>query len=161
MKKRLLVDLSSLKRIYSGLGQIALGYGHYFRGNYDPRTSPYELTLLVPRPYFGAFGDGVKYVSSSGFLSTWVCSLFTYYDGWHSIHQLSRFKPYSKRTKFILTIHDLNYLYEKKKCSKKRNHRQIQRKVKRADVIACISEFTKTEVENKLQLHDKKTKVVY
>ncbi len=161
MKKKLLVDLSSLKRIYSGLGQIALTYGYYFRDHYNPLTSPYELTLLVPKDYVGAFGDEVKYLSSSGFFSSRTRLLFGRYDCWHSIHQLSRFKPFNKRTKVILTIHDLNYLYEKEKRSRKRYHRRIQRKVNRATTIVCISNFTKREVESQLQLHQKEVKVVY
>ena len=39
MKKRLLVDLSSLKNIYSGLGQIALSYGNYFKENYKSKLN--------------------------------------------------------------------------------------------------------------------------
>ncbi len=161
MKKKLLVDLSSLKRIYSGLGQIALTYGYYFRDHYDSRTSSYELTLLVPRAYVGAFGDEVKYLSSSGPISSRARLLFARYDGWHSIHQLSHFKPFHKRIKVILTIHDLNYLYEKEKRSRERYHRRIQRKINRATAIVCISNFTKREVESRLQLGQKEVKVVY
>lgn len=160
-KKRLLVDLSSLKRIYSGLGQIALGYGNYFKENYNSHTSPYELTLLVPKNFMGAFGNEVKYVSSSGFFHARIFHLSPTFDVWHSIHQLSHFKPRSEHTKLILTIHDLNYLYEKKEGSKRRNHERIQHKIERADVIVCISNFTKTEVVNKLQLHGKETEVIH
>lgn len=160
-KKRLLVDLSSLKRLYSGLGQIAMGYGQYFQENYKAQSSPYELTLLLPRSYFGAFGNEVNYVSSSALVRRHLYDLFSAYDVWHSIHQLSYYKPRSSRTKVILTIHDLNYLYEKNQSSVKRYHNRIQHKIERADVIACISEFTRKEVESKLQMMNKTVRVIY
>ena len=157
----MLVDLSSLKRLYSGLGQIAMGYGQYFQENYKAQSSPYELTLLLPRSYFGAFGNEVNYVSSSALVRRHLYDLFSAYDVWHSIHQLSYYKPRSSRTKVILTIHDLNYLYEKNQSSVKRYHNRIQHKIERADVIACISEFTRKEVESKLQMMNKTVRVIY
>ena len=161
MKKRLLVDLSSLKNIYSGLGQIALSYGNYFKENYKSDTFPYDLTLLVPRKYFGKFGNEVQYISSSNLLRKNKLLPFPKYDSWHSIHQLSRFRPISKNTKCILTIHDLNFMYEKTANSRLRRFRKIQNKVDRANEIVCISHFTKKEVENNLSLKGKECKIIY
>ncbi|RNC64272.1 glycosyltransferase family 1 protein [Proteiniphilum sp. X52] len=161
MKKRLLVDLSSLKNLYSGLGQIALSYGYYFKDNYHAHTSLYELTLLVPKRYIGAFGNKMKYISSTNWFRKYCPYTFPKFDIWHSIHQLSRFGPFHSSTKLILTIHDLNYLYERTGNSKIRRHRRLQKKIDRADEIVCISEFTKREVERELQLHDKECKVIY
>lgn len=161
MKKRLLVDLSSLKNIYSGLGQIALSYGTYFKEHYRKDNAPYELTLLLPKRYFGHFGDEVKYLSSTNIFRKHLRFFFPKFDIWHSIHQLSRFMPNSKDTKYILTVHDLNFLYEKTAGARERRFKRIQKKVDRADEIVCISHFTKNEVKRNLQLVEKKCKVIY
>ena len=161
MRKRLLVDLSSLRNIYTGLGQIALSYGNYFKNNYHFHSSFYDLTLLVPKRYIGAFGSEMKYISSTNWIRKYCRSMFSEFDIWHSIHQLSRFRPFHSSTKLILTIHDLNYLYERSGNSKIRRHRRLQKKIDRADEIVCISEFTKREVEQELQLHGKECKVIY
>lgn len=161
MKKRLLVDLSSLKNLYSGLGQIALSYGNYFKKNYHSYSSFYDLTLLVPKRYIGAFGDEMKYISSTNWVRKHCRYMFPKFDIWHSIHQLSRFKPIHPNTKLILTIHDLNYLYEKAGNSRIRRHGRLQKKIDRADEIVCISEFTKREVEQELLLSGKECKVIY
>lgn len=161
MKKRILVDLSSLKNIYSGLGQIALSYGIYFKDNYKKETFPYELTLLVPSKYIGLFGDEVSYISSSDFFRKHFSLFFPKFDIWHSIHQLSRFRPMWKETKLILTVHDLNFLYEKTAGARDRRYRKMQNKINRANEIVCISEFTKKEVEEKLSLNNKKCRVIY
>ena len=161
MKKRLLVDLSSLKNIYSGLGQIALSYGNYFKESYKSEIFPYDITLLLPRKYFGEFGNEVNYLSSSNFLRKNKLFPFPKYDIWHSIHQLSRYRPIYKDTKYILTIHDLNFLYEKTANSRQKRFIKIQNKVDRANEIVCISHFTKKEVEKNLSLKGKECKVIY
>jgi glycosyltransferase involved in cell wall biosynthesis len=161
MKKRLLVDLSSLKNIYSGLGQIALSYGNYFKESYKSEIFPYDITLLLPRKYFGEFGNEVNYLSSSNFLRKIKLFPFPKYDIWHSIHQLSRYRPIYKDTKYVLTIHDLNFLYEKTANSRQKRFIKIQNKVDRANEIVCISHFTKKEVEKNLSLKGKECKVIY
>jgi len=160
-KKKILVDLSFVNNIYSGFGQISLAYGNYFRKNYKRTEAAYSLTLLMPRKMFGMFGNEVRYISSSSWLMKHCRYLFPVFDVWHSTRQLSRFRPAYPRTKFILTIHDLNYLYETAGEEYKRKHRRLQRRVKRADEIVCISEFTKQDTEKNLILNGEKCKVIY
>lgn len=160
-QKKVLVDLSELKNIYCGLGQVALSYANYFKKNYKKSDSDYLLTLLMPRKMFGMFGDEVQYIDSSNWLRKHCRFLFPVFDVWHAVHQLSRFKPAFSRTKLILTIHDLNYLYETIGEQRKRKHRRLQRKVNRADKIVCISEFTKQETEKNLILNGKLCEVIY
>ena len=164
MKKRLLVDLSALRNIYCGLGQVALAYGNYFKKNYKKSESDYNLTLLMPKKMFGMFGDEVNYLNSRHPLRIFNRWVFPAFDVWHSIHQLSRFRPsfsISKKTKLILTIHDLNYLYETTGIKRERKHFKIQRKVNRADKIVCISKFAKQDVEKNLDLKGKPCQVIY
>lgn len=159
--KRVLVDLSALEDLYSGLGQVALSYAKYFQQHYKRKESGYSLLLLVPKKLFGAFGNEVDYISSSDWFKKHCRFLFPKVDVWHAIHQLSRFKPYSSETRYILTVHDLNYLYEETKEKYiATNQRRIQRKIRHADEIVCISEFTKTEVEKNMNLFGKQCRVI-
>lgn len=160
-KKKVLVDLSALKDLYCGLGQVALTYGNYFRDHYKQNSSNYDLTLLVPDTMFGKFGNEVKYLSSTKRLTRKFQFLLPKFEVWHSIHQLSRFRPRNKSTKIILTIHDLNYLYEREGARKKRKHRQIQNKITRANELICISNFAKNEVEQNMNLGGKECTVIY
>ncbi|SCD21346.1 putative glycosyl transferase 1 [Proteiniphilum saccharofermentans] len=160
-QKKVLVDLSELSNTYCGLKQVALAYGNYFKENYKRNETGYILTLLIPRKMFGKFGREVRYISSSSWFLRHCRYLFPSFDIWHATHQLSRFKPAYSRTKFILTIHDLNYLYEATGEQRERKHRRLQRKINRADEIVCISEFTKQEVGKNLVLNGKRCKVIY
>ena len=44
---RILIDLSILKNVHCGLGQVALNYGYFFRDSYQPIAGE-EITLMVP-----------------------------------------------------------------------------------------------------------------
>lgn len=160
-RKKVLVDLSELKNLYCGLGQVALAYGNYFKENYRKEGASYSLTLLMPRKMFGIFGDEVDYIDSTNWLLKRFRFLFPTVDVWHAVHQLSRFKPSTSKTKFILTIHDLNYLYETTGKRRKRRHRRLQRKVNRADYVVFISNFTREDAKKNLLLKGKPSQVIY
>lgn len=162
--KRMLIDLSELKDLYRGLGQVALAYGEYFKNHYRKSQSDYKITLLMPKEMFGMFGEEVSYLDSKHPLRILHRWFFPQFDIWHSTHQLSRFKPpflRSAKTKVILTIHDLNYLYETQGARRRRKHARLQRKVHRADMLICISQFVKQEVERNLELNGKGCRVIY
>lgn len=157
--KKIIIDLSILKHINCGLGQVAFNYGMYFKQNYFASEN-YQIYLLLPKKMVGEFGTSVKYISSS-----WWRQLFPFFipkcDVWHSIHQLSNFRPFYNYSKLILTIHDFNFLYEKSEQKSKRYLSKIQREIDRADKIICISNFTKAETERFAKLRGKKAEVIY
>jgi len=157
--KKIIVDLSILKHINCGLGQVALNYGVYFKQNYVA-TEKSQIYLLLPKKMIGEFGSEVQYISSN-----WWRKLMPFLipkcDVWHSIHQLSKFRPFNNDSKLILTIHDFNFLYEKSERKSKWYLRKIQKEIDRADRIICISNFTKSEAERFAKLNGKKVEVIY
>ena len=158
-KKKLLIDLSILKHLYCGLGQIALNYGEYFKEFYSS-TENYELYFLLPKDKFGAFGNEVKYVSSN-FWRKIFPFLIPRTDVWHAIHQCASYKPFGRKTKYILTIHDYNFVYEKSAWKAWRYLKKVQREINRADKIIAVSSFTKSECELYSDLKGKNVEVIY
>ena len=158
MTKKVLVDLSALSNVNCGLGVVAQNYGRWFGKNPD---LGFEVNLLLPRKYFGAFGDKVKYVECKS-----ICKRFTFllpkFDLWHATNQLSRFKPCFYSSKYVLTIHDLNFLYEENN-EKNIAHQlsKIQRKINHAKRIVAISQYTKRDIEKHLNLRGKRIDVIY
>lgn len=163
MKKRLLVDLSSLDDLYHGYGQISMNYGNYFKVHYKRETAPYELTLLVPDNFSGAFGNEVKYLSSSNWLRRHCRYYFPKFDIWHAIHHMSRFKPYSKTTKYIYTIHDINFMLSEYEETNKveQNVRRVTRNIDRATLLVAISNFTKREISERFDIKGKPFTMIY
>ena len=159
IKKKILIDLSILKHPYCGLGQIALNYGEYFK-KYYTSSEEYELYFLLPRKMFGAFGNDIKYIATN------LCrklfpTLIPEVDVWHAIHQLTPFKPFSDKTKYLLTIHDFNFVYEKSSGRVQHYLKKIQHKIYRADKITSISHFVKQEGERYMDLKGKSIEVIY
>ncbi|MBP3762485.1 MAG: glycosyltransferase family 4 protein [Bacteroidales bacterium] len=157
-RKNILVDLSILRHPYCGLGQIALNYGRWFSQAALPDGC--RITLLVPKAFKGAFGQGVDYLVYHDIYRScpWLMPSF---DTWHAIHQLSRFRPWSKRTRYLLTIHDVNFLHEKTAHKQQRYAGKLQRKCDRADAICFISNFAREDASRILNLDGKPLHVIY
>ncbi len=74
------------------------------------------------------------------------------YEGLHITHQLDRyFNRCFKPKKYIVTLHDLNFIREKHSKSKElKLFLWCRRNLERADVIVCISDFVRQDLlENK------------
>lgn len=156
--KKILIDLSVLRNVNCGLGQVALNYGYYFRDEYQKEENE-QIYLLVPRKFVGAFGDQVKYIPAYRIYRKLPWLIGVRFDVWHAIHQLSRYRTCTR--KYILTIHDFNFIYEKESKKVVKTLRKIQRKADYAEVIGCISNFARMETEKYLHLDNKPIEIVY
>ena len=139
---QILIDFEKIKDPYSGLGQFCAHLKLYFD------KSSQKITYWIPNK-FEKMAKRFPFLLKSS-------------DVFHAVHQDSPYIPRSKKTKYILTIHDLNALYEtndpeKKKLIKK----ELQKKINRSNIVTFISEFTKQEVENNFNLTGKQTQVIY
>lgn len=156
-KPKILIDLSKLKNLYCGLGQVSLSFGKALS---YLKFDEFELCFLVPKEYKNFFGDTIFYekVSFIRQLSPKFCKK---YNIWHSIHQDSPYFPSDKNTPYILTVHDLNFLEEK--TPKKSNQRllKLQNKINRASAITAISKYTKKAIQQNFNIPDIPFKVVY
>jgi glycosyltransferase involved in cell wall biosynthesis len=84
-------------------------------------------------------------------------------DIWHAVHQAGNVWPRKKAKKTVLTIHDLNFLFEPNKSEreKKRSLDIIQKQVDETDSIVAISEFTLKTIHEYLQIPDSKCSIIY
>ena len=83
-------------------------------------------------------------------------------DIWHTTFQLSRYTGGSFNTKRVITIHDLNFLYENvSPCTYDRLMRKHQERIDRVDHIVAISEFAKNDILKYLDVKGKPVSVVY
>lgn len=79
---------------------------------------------------------------------------------WHIPYQFGKYYPITGQ-KIVLTIHDLNFLYEKEGRRKKKGLRILQNNVNKADYLVAISNFTKNDVLKNIDTKDKPFKVIY
>ncbi len=159
MKKpaRILIDLGKLKKLYSGLGQFSYFFGQYLKKVKDPDC---HWNFLVPHNYVNQFGEECDYEELS-FSRRYLPAICPKYDIWHAIHQDSAYFPGDPGTKYILTIHDLNFLREKSLFRIRQRLNSLQKKIDRASYITFISNFTASEVKKHLDLKGKPSLVIY
>ena len=113
-------------------------------------------------PNVGRFrGDAPRYIQ-------WrlIDKLFPVYvkdlDIWHSSYQLTKYRGGNRKTKYVLTVHDLNFLYEKNSMSEiKKDIKRYQQRIDRADHIVTISEFVKRDVIANLDVRGKQVAVIH
>ena len=149
-----------LRHPYCGLGQIALNYGRWYGDHADVVMPDGEVTLLVPRDWVGRFGQQVRYLEARD-IYRFVPMLMPRFDVWHSIHQFSPFSPSCSSTHRLLTIHDVNFMYEKSGRKRDRYLRRLRRECGKSAAICFISRFAKEDASRYIDLRDKDIHVVY
>lgn len=88
----------------------------------------------------------------------------TRFDIWHATYQNTQYLPLrNKKIRVVLSIHDLNFLYDEKKSilKKQKYLRHLQQLINRADIIICVSEFSKSDVLNNCNTGNKPIYVIH
>lgn len=136
-----------------------MNYGRWYGDHAAELLPDHEVTLLVPRDFEGRFGNGVRYLVARA-RYRWLSGLMPKFDVWHSIHQLSPFRPSSSATRRVLTIHDVNFMYEKSPAKQRKYLRRLQRECDSASKICFISRFAKEDATRYIHLRGKPTAVI-
>jgi len=68
----------------------------------------------------------------------------------------------NKKIGVVLTIHDLNFMYDESKSERKRRHylERVQRLINRADRVVCVSDYTCSDVQRHCNLAGKSVRVI-
>ncbi len=156
-KPTVLVDLSKLKNPYCGLGQVAVNFGYALSKMEHSTISP---VFLLPKGSEKIFNNNIQFEYLS-LKRRYLQGFCRKYDIWHATHQDSPYFPSDKTTPYILTIHDLNFLEEKKTAKAKKRLYRLQKKVNRASAITVVSEFTKSIVSQHLEIPGIPVQVIY
>jgi glycosyltransferase involved in cell wall biosynthesis len=157
---RIIFDCVAAKNTVSGLYQVCLNLGNALLKQADPAREAFTFYVHESQP--ALFGKGQRYI-----IHTPVHRLFQgqlqLCNVWHSTIQDAKIKPRNRRIKVVLTIHDLNFLIQRKgEPSKiKKYLGRVQANIDRADHIVCISEFTRQTVLENLQTHGKPVDMIY
>ncbi|MDD5275006.1 MAG: glycosyltransferase family 1 protein [Methylovulum sp.] len=121
-----------------------------------------KINLYLPKQEQGEFNYHRDIIATSSLHKFYMPNMDKI-DIWHSTTQMSRFLPLNKKTRIILTIHDLNFLYEKSDRPELINKQlgKIQKKINKADEIVAISEYVKNDILSHLNTGNKKITVIH
>ena len=159
MKRAILLTLDAMRFANTGLytfGQC-LGREIARQGGAEFAVNAYVYPVQI-----GFLGDAAGYVRHRKF-HRWFFPLRRRFDLVHFADQYCRFGPARTRGKTIMTIHDLNQIYEQPAGSRKldKHMRRMQVKIAGADQIVAISRFVAADVVRHFPQAQGKISVIY
>lgn len=156
--KKIIFDCERMKYPDTGLYHYCLNLGKYLEKNIWLQKE--ELFFYTPPGEQRWSYTKTNHITQNP-LQKFVLPPLGSFDIWHSTYQNTHYMPLlNKRIRVVLSIHDLNFLYDEKKSPAKKQKylRYLQSLINRADALVCISEFSKKDV---LQHCDTKNKPLY
>ncbi|MDL2303286.1 glycosyltransferase family 4 protein [Dysgonomonas sp. OttesenSCG-928-D17] len=148
----IVIDCERMKYPNTGLYTFGDKFSHAINSVISPEDN---ISFYIDRRTGKFMGEDARYIEKrliDKLLSVPVKSL----DIWHTTYQLSKYIGGSKNTKNVLTVHDLNFLYEKTSPSDiVRYTKKHQKRIDRADYIVAISEFAKKDILEHLDVKGK------
>lgn len=154
--KTVLIDFSCLDT-FCGFGEIAR---QYLRCLAKSDVDDMRFILLVPENHVGKYGDSFGYIAVERAKEE-LANLEEPIDLWHATSQLYKIRRYDKHTKQLMTIHDLNFLYEKKHVHKFKHLLRMGWRIRRSDYLTVISRFVAQDVEAHYNVSQKRMKIIY
>jgi glycosyltransferase involved in cell wall biosynthesis len=141
----ILIDTGKLKDLYSGLGQVSL---HFGKAIASLQQEQLRFTFLVPPGNEGIFGHDVSYLADT--LPNRLQLKFSGAKNFQLLHYLHQDVKNWLRPAglpYMVTLHDLNFLYHKSPAKVRHYLRRLTNLLKSASCITCISKFTATDVQ--------------
>ena len=158
--KKIILDCERMKYPHTGLYQFCLRLGKALQKHIDPTKA--KIFYYLPASAGKLFGEDANYISQISFHKILPPSLNDF-NIWHSTNQGSAYTPDNKKIKKVLTVHDLNFLYENSEHPRKikRSLKRIQKQIDIADKICVISEYVKSDIKKHFYLDEKNVEVIY
>lgn len=156
---RIVLDCERMKYTNTGLYSYCLNLGKHLA----LENTLDELSFFTPPGAIGLFGNRHRYITQHSLQKFWLPSLRSF-DIWHSTYQSSQYVPVlNRKVKVVLTIHDLNFLYDAKKSEAKKQKylRYLQGNINRSSAIICVSEFGRNDVLQHCKVGDRPVYVIH
>jgi glycosyltransferase involved in cell wall biosynthesis len=142
---KVLIDTGKLKDLYSGLGQVSL---HFGKALAELQETNLQFTFLVPRGCEGVFGNHVSYIVDSLWNRLQLkFNGYRKYDLLHYLYQDVKNWLRPARLPYMVTLHDLNFLYHKSPGRAQRYLQRLTRLLQESVHICCISQFTASDLQ--------------
>ena len=161
-RRKIIIDFYSAGNRNVGVGEYSykLAEALYAKAS-ALKERGVALCYIVPRELKGHFGDDVEYLVGNKFTR----SLYRYFpyrcDLFHAVHQFCLVKFMRSSKKSLLTLHDINFIYEKKGRKIEKYRRKIARRMSEADRVVVISRFVEEDVRRLYPELSKPVSVIY
>jgi len=151
----ILVDAYKVKDLHSGLGQFSLQFAKALA----TKQHAWPIRFLVPKGFRVQLPQLETTLQDSPLLRLFPTTGGRF-DLWHSLYQFPSHKP-PRGTPWLLTVHDLNFIAEKSGAKADRYLRDMQGDIDRATAVVAISNFTRMQIEERIDLRGKAIHVIH
>lgn len=159
---KIILDCDLMQHRDSGLYHYCLNLGNYVNRQLEKEGAD-SIGYYVPEREKNTFENKGNCITERKWHHRFFKPFLWTCDVWHAPFQSGRIFP-SKRgkTKILLTIHDLNCLYEDKPAKERRlSLLHTQKLIDRADAVVCISHHCKKDVKANLDTGEKPVYVIH
>ena len=153
--KNVLVDLSKLGR-FCGFAEVSENFGRHLA---EMDVPDIHFVYMVPRRFFGYFGNNVSYISLENPLAD-LKRLGLRIDLWHATDQLFKFRLRAKGIRELLTVHDLITVHKKKGIHKFKHSLKLLLRIFHSDHISVISHYVENDLKNWYPLANRPVTVI-
>lgn len=154
--KNVLIDFSHYDD-FNGFGEIARNYIHTL---VTRNINDLHFIFILPRKHRGRFGAGYDYIDREDKRSQ-LKRLDKHIDLWHATDQQFHLRGGDSHTIQLLTVHDCNFMTEKKGVHKWRHILQLKWRVRRSDHLTTISHFVLDDLNQNGFIMGKPVDVIY
>jgi glycosyltransferase involved in cell wall biosynthesis len=160
MPANIIIDCERMKYPHTGLYHYCSHLGNALIKQQN--DTPSSLAFYVPPSAEGFLGNNIEYS-----IQKWWHKLYhpaaAKYQLWHGTYQGSNYFPVQKKVKKLLTIHDLNFLYDTNKTVEKQKKylQKVQDLIDRSDQLTAISAFTLQCVQEHLNTDNIPVEIIY
>lgn len=140
-----------------GFGEIARNYVAELQKTATPDL---HFILMVPPQLKGAYGEQFDYISRKSPTAD-LANLGLRVDLWHATDQQFRYRLRGHNIISLLTVHDLNFLWEKRLWHLWRWKWKLRCRVEESDYVTVISKYVKDDLSRFMPLENKPVEVVY
>ncbi len=160
--RRIVIDSYPVSTPYTGLGEFCIQICKRLSKRAKELRQKYniELYFMLPPQYTGCFGNEVKYICISASLRRYIPLYPFKADIFHIPYQCSKVKCMYFAKKQLLTIHDINFIYEKSGRGLKKSSQRLSRRIKHSDYLSYISKFAYEDTERYFNTN-KPYKIIY
>jgi glycosyltransferase involved in cell wall biosynthesis len=162
--KRIILDCDLMRYRDSGLYHYCLNLGQHIQRLLNQDRSA-DICFYVPPAEKNVFGPEAKCVVEKRSIWNIFNPFLRKCTIWHAPFQSGRLVPDKRKypdIKVLLTIHDLNCLYEDKTAKERRlSLQQTQHLIDRSDAVVCISHHCKKDVTTQLDTGNKPIHVIH
>ena len=161
-EKKIVIDAYPIASPYEGLGVFCKQIGERLGMRAAELRSRYNIGLyfILPPECKGCFGNDVHYLG----VPLSLRFLLPFYpiraDLFHIPYQCNHIKSLFYAKKQLMTVHDINFIYEKSGKKLDKAVRKFEKKLKKSDYLEYISEFAKKDTEKHFGIH-RPSKIIY